>query len=177
MRQGIRTLKFLVIILFGPILFVPGIPTGQAQALTNEFNFQKLAVHTFPATPQTTFQNTTIGSWQVVSAIGSPSGAANLDNFVAYSFAAYSTGFSSGAVVSLAFLDSAAFILDGNVICGGSATVHQVATMVVDQLDGNLYMHGSFGADSWTPGPCGFISMTPAVLGPPITITLTGKAK
>jgi hypothetical protein len=54
--------------------------------------------------------------------------------------------------------------------------VEQVETMVVDQLDGYLYMHGSFGPSGWTPGPCGFVEVTPAVPGPPITITLVGKA-
>src|ERR1700722_8179635 len=157
-----RSSNFLVSVI-GAISFTLGIQICQAQALTTEFNPLRLATYTFPVTPLSSFQSTFGGSWQVMSELGVPSVAANLNNFTAYTFAAYSTGFSSGAVVSLVFVDEASC---GAVSYNFPPKVHQVATMVVDQLDGNLYLHGSFGPDGWAPGACGYIEVTPLVPGP-----------
>jgi len=146
--------------------------TAAAQAITPGFAPGQLDVYTFPAAPQSTFQTTSGAPWQVINNTGAgPTVVPNLDGFTAYSFAAYSTGFSSGTVVTLTFVSSG---FNGDPC--KYKEVEQVETMVVDQLDGYLYMHGSFGPAGWKPGQCGYVEVTPAVPGPPITITLVGKA-
>lgn len=149
--------------------------TAAAQVITPGFGPGLLDVYTFPATSQSAFQTTSGGSWQVTNNAGTATSVVpNLDGFTAYSFAAYATGFTSGAVVTLTFVHGSPKGGAGPGPCYIFA-VEQVETMVVDQLDGYLYMHGSFGPAGWTPGPCGFVEVTPAVPGPPITITLVGK--
>jgi hypothetical protein len=74
--------------------------TAAAQALTSSVSPAQLDVYTFPAAPQSAFQTTSGGAWQVINHAGTgPTVVPNLDKFTAYTFAAYSTGFSSGAVV------------------------------------------------------------------------------
>ena len=149
--------------------------TAAAQTLTSPVAPGQLDVYTFPAAPQSAFQTTSGGAWQVTNNAGTATAVVpNLDGFTAYTFAAYSTGLSSGAVVTLTFVHGAAKGGLPNGPCYIFA-VDQVETMVVDQLDGYLYMHGSFGPAGWTPGQCGYVEVTPAVPGPPITITLVGK--
>jgi hypothetical protein len=171
MRLSLPAPMFPVAALFAALSLTFGTSSGYAQALTTEFNITRAAVYTYPTTPQTFF-NSASGPWQVVTEAQFTSVAATLDNFVAYAFGVYSTGFSSGAVVSLAFVD---VTTNADGTCANVGKIHQVATMVVDQLDGDLYMHGSFGADGWSPGPCGYVAPIPAINLPPITVTLIGK--
>ena len=149
--------------------------TAGAHPISSQSEAGLLSVYTFPSAPQGTFETTKGGQWQAVNYGGVATSVDNLDKFTAYTFVAYATGFSSGAAVTLSFVTSSTGS-DGECLAESVKSVDQIETIVVDQLDGHLYMHGSFGPAGWTPGECGFVQVTPSVAGgPPIKIWLVGQ--
>jgi hypothetical protein len=149
--------------------------TAGAHALPSQSAPGRLSMYTFPSEPQDTFETTKGGEWQAIKYEGVQTVVPNLDKFTASSFVAYSSGFSSGAAVTLTFVTSNTGS-DGECLAESVKSVDQMEKMVVDQADGYLYMHGSFGPAGWTPGQCGFVQVTPSVPGgPPIKIWLVGQ--
>jgi hypothetical protein len=152
-----------------------GAGVAQAEGLLTYPFFRALTnTYVYPTTPQSSFIETLGADWQVTqyNGIGRTNTSLQMQHVRAFTFSAYSAGFSSGNTVTLVFA-SGTIQPDGT--CGEFRPV-AIATKVVDQLDGNLYMQGDFGRDGWLLGLCWDISVAPAVAGPPITITLVGAA-
>src|SRR5271156_580837 len=113
--------------------------TAGAHPISSQSGAGLLSVYTFPSAPQDTFETTKGGEWQAIKYEGVPTVVPNLDKLTADSFVAYSSGLSSGAVVTLKFVSSSRGH-DGECL---PESVDRVEAMVVDQREGNLYMHGS----------------------------------
>jgi len=97
--------------------------------------------------------------------------------FFATNYTVYGPNFSSGENVSLSFINLGRTGTGCDITAYGREGIQQIVATVVDQLDGDLYMHGDFGPNGWQPGPCGFVAGIPSngyAGSGPITVTLTG---
>jgi hypothetical protein len=134
-------------------------------------NPQNFRIYTFPDLTSTTLG----GNWTVMNGAGKTAVVSNLAGFRALTFTAFNNGhFDSGQSVTLTFVN-------------GSSTpnpfIEQIFSKVVDQLDGDLYMSGSFGSPGFSGGAKGYVAVAPTVTPvetPPlaanqaITLTLSG---
>jgi len=154
---------------------LPGhVRTAKAQAATTlPLAQETLRIYTFTGLTTTTLG----GTWTVTDYLGNTVSLTNLADFHALTFTAYNQGgFPSGQNVTLEFDYKSTRI-------GLPLGIDRIATGIVDQLDGDLYMKGDFGTSGWEPGADGSVVVAPLVGQPPVvtlpssqalTVTLTG---
>jgi len=105
-------------------------------------------------------------TWTVLNAPGMTTTAADLRDFNALTYTAYNSGgFQSGQDVTLLFVTGTPAGAAGTVAITNPS---QIVSGIVDQLDGDLYIRGSFAGNGWGNNETSFVYLSP-VFGDPVT--------